>query len=332
MKHTLITILIILKVATVFAAKNTLKSNNVKWSNNNSWSLSRTPLNSDTVIIPANMTVIVDNNAYSNQPNLVIKISGTLSFLAGGKLNLGNNSVVEVLSGGSIITDKKGSGIINIGSVLKYEGDEDGTITGYAVANSSSGSSGAGAGSGFITGILDITLKNFNAYRNNSSVQLKWETLSELSSDYFEIQTSNNSTDWITLATINAGNYANGHQYSYTDTKSSKSNAYYRLKMVNKTGTVTYSEIVVVKADVTSTKISVYPNPATDFVMVNMSQNTGNTIVNLSSFAGNTVISKSVSSYETNVRLDTRNLPKGIYIVEVRSLNNTVETFKVAVR
>ncbi|MBI1780875.1 MAG: T9SS type A sorting domain-containing protein [Sphingobacteriales bacterium] len=331
MKKALVTVALLIQTMAVFAATTTIKQTNVNWNSTSSWNQGRLPQTGDTVIVPTGQAVILSNAVYSNKPKLYIKVSGTISFQPSGKLDLGNNSVVEVTTGGSIITSGTGSERIYIGGVLKYKGQADGTITGFALANSSSGSSGSGAGSGFITQILDIILKDFNAVRKNNSVNITWSTLSETETDYFEIQSSTDRNDWSTINKINAGNYSTGNYYSINDSRVLSTNTYYRLKMVNKTGSITYSEISLIRYNGIISKMSVYPNPATDYIYITLNQNANNGTIRLSSFEGKTVINKNISNSSGIVKLETQNLPKGIYVVEVKDANNNIETNKVII-
>ncbi|MBL0144716.1 MAG: T9SS type A sorting domain-containing protein [Chitinophagaceae bacterium] len=98
---------------------------------------------------------------------------------------------------------------------------------------------------------LPITLSSFTARAiNNNAVNLKWQTAQESNMSYFDIESSVNSVDWIKIATINSKSNSNTTQpYSFIDQNPIiyNSNIYYRLKMVDLSGTTKYSPVQIVK-------------------------------------------------------------------------------------
>ncbi|TAH00657.1 MAG: T9SS C-terminal target domain-containing protein [Sphingobacteriales bacterium] len=117
--------------------------------------------------------------------------------------------------------------------------------------------------------IYEINLNNFTATTNNVGVKLNWETKTETNSSKFELQ---RSVDGLTFETIHTlatkavgGNSSNILTYNYLDKTALTGTVYYRLKMVVKNETSTYSEIKTVEFSFNDRNtVIIYPSPVKD--------------------------------------------------------------------
>jgi hypothetical protein len=76
--------------------------------------------------------------------------------------------------------------------------------------------------------------------------------------------------------------------------------------------------------------ISIYPNPATDFVVINIAtENFAGAMITITDTKGRTVIEKMISS--SNSKLDISNLGSGVYIISIKS-DSINEISKLIVR
>lgn len=97
--------------------------------------------------------------------------------------------------------------------------------------------------------LLPISLLYFKAEKQNTSVELKWATASELNNRHFVIEYSTNGIDFTALTTVNgAGNSNTVKQYSYTHLTPTKHN-YYRLKQIDFNQSETISSVAYVRAE-----------------------------------------------------------------------------------
>lgn len=111
-----------------------------------------------------------------------------------------------------------------------------------------------------ITNALPVTLASFQLKRNNSStVLLQWATWSEVNFSHFELERSNDATTFTPLARIAGINRPNGSNYSYTDISIANSTKYYRLKMVDKDGSIAYSNVLTDVFNNVGNSLMVYP-------------------------------------------------------------------------
>jgi hypothetical protein len=116
---------------------------------------------------------------------------------------------------------------------------------------------------------LPVTLVDFEARKESNTAILNWITTSETDSDYFLIEQSNNGTAWNGIGTVKSfGTSSVRQQYGFADSAPMNGTNYYRLKMVDTDGTYAFSSIKSLHFDITSQKIIVYPNPATNSIRI----------------------------------------------------------------
>ncbi len=107
---------------------------------------------------------------------------------------------------------------------------------------------------------LPISLSAFTATVKGKTVVLNWETASEINAKEFVVERSVNGTSFSPVATVTAkGNSTTKATYTLTDAKALLGKSYYRLRMVDKDASLSYSrsEQVFIKEDqlqVTSVK------------------------------------------------------------------------------
>lgn len=129
-----------------------------------------------------------------------------------------------------------------------------GTVTFYYVGNAADGTGGSNndyiyAASTPVT--LPIELNNFSAVNDNNNIVLRWQTSVEINSNYFDVERSDDGQFFFNIGKVEAkGNTTSLTNYSFTDTKASFNNGsqiFYRLKLVDKDGSVKYSNHISIK-------------------------------------------------------------------------------------
>ena len=112
---------------------------------------------------------------------------------------------------------------------------------------------------------LPVTLSGFKGEYRNGVTQLSWATASEQVSDRFEIERSIDARTFAIIGSVKAqGNITTGATYNFTDREPLTGKSYYRLKLVDRDGTYTYSEIITVTTLDAGQVLSVSPNPTRD--------------------------------------------------------------------
>lgn len=112
---------------------------------------------------------------------------------------------------------------------------------------------------------LPISLIELEGTNQNGAVKLFWKTATEISGDYFGIQRSDDANEnFHKIGKILAkGSSLIPTQYEFIDFNPNPGRNYYRLKMVDKDGTLEHSPIIAVNVEYeySVSPISINPNP-----------------------------------------------------------------------
>jgi len=110
---------------------------------------------------------------------------------------------------------------------------------------------------------LPIELTAFEITLDECVSTLNWTTASETEFSHFEVESSEDGVNFTVIGRVDATGGANTTtNYSFTDEQLKEIN-YYRLKIVNRDGSIEYTEMVTVYADCASgvSVSEVFPNP-----------------------------------------------------------------------
>jgi len=157
----------------------------------------------------------------------------------------------------------------------------------------------------------------------NNQVKLIWETASEIDNQGFGIERSQDGYKWETLDFVKgAGNSLEEQYYEWIDDKPYLEQVnYYRLKQIDFDGDTEYSEIIVAKT-VNKGKTTLFPNPATDFVTLDLGSEKEIDQIELYNVQGHLVRSIPVQSNTYRQNIITQDLMAGVYWVVIISKNN----------
>lgn len=113
------------------------------------------------------------------------------------------------------------------------------------------------------TDVLDL-----KASLNDSQVDLTWETTTTTDIDYFEVEASENGSDFKSIGRVASTNNDMGPPtYEYSDRSPYSGFNYYRVKQCNLNQAITYSDIInIYYAD--SEILHVYPNPTSNILHI----------------------------------------------------------------
>ena len=181
--------------------------------------------------------------------------------------------------------------------------------------------------------ILPLTGLSFDGLYNTGKVYLNWSTLTETNTDHFEIERSINAVDFSVINTVPATGVSSTKQfYHYTDEQLPLRDAvlFYRLKMVDKNGHYTYSNVITVHKNPVSGNILVYPNPAKDIVNIIIADNSGKYVVQLYNVAGYMEKQEDASMQGNVITINCAELSSGIYFLKlINKENGSIVTAKI---
>jgi hypothetical protein len=215
-----------------------------------------------------NDTLFLDAEANANAV-FVIKVYGAFSTGDYATVKLINGTqaknVYWIINGAMTVAtgaDLKGTmisnnGAINLGTGVRLEGralTTNGALTTSSVTiNMTEGCS-----------TLPLSLTAFTGTYQNNAALLAWKTANEVNTSVFEVELSTDARSYTKVGSVNAaGDAVNGGNYEFNYNLSSvvAPVVYYRLKMIDKDGRFTYSNVVAMQLQKKTVTISLYPNP-----------------------------------------------------------------------
>jgi len=109
---------------------------------------------------------------------------------------------------------------------------------------------------------LPIELVSFTSECIDNKTILKWETVSENNSSYFDLEKSTDGITWRVIGQVSAAGNSNEHlSYSLSDNENN-SNSYYRLNQVDFDGKNEYFGPISSSCEITSFIFNTIPNPS----------------------------------------------------------------------
>jgi hypothetical protein len=159
---------------------------------------------------------------------------------------------------------------------------------------------------------LPLTLISFGATKCNSGICLFWSTENEQDFSHFEIEKSNDASNFFKITTVQARNFSGANSYSSTDVAPSIGNIYYRLKQVNSDGSFTYSRIIKIALDKPK-MISLQPNPAVNTILVKGIEDYQQ--IRIKDINGKILMQKNIKASIEEVNISP--FAKGIYLLQL---------------
>jgi hypothetical protein len=172
---------------------------------------------------------------------------------------------------------------------------------------------------------LPVTLISFKATANDCQVQLNWVVANENEFSHYEVEFDTDAKSFKKVGQVKATGTSN---YAFNFEQPSNS-GFYKLKMVNKDGSATYSNVIKVLTDCDKYQIQVYPNPANNNIYVKGA--TEGSKIYMVNAIGQIVLQHTVADNTNNVLLNISHLAAGNYnvIVENESQKQVVKVVKV---
>ncbi|GGC10464.1 hypothetical protein GCM10011325_41550 [Dyadobacter sediminis] len=173
-----------------------------------------------------------------------------------------------------------------------------------------------------------VTLVQFNVQKEEQTALLRWETSDEFNSDRFDVQKSIDGKNWKTFETIMAkGESKVLATYSAIDKEPYEGENLYRLHMIDKDGTSTYSKVRALKFK-SAGLVSVYPNPVSEAIILESSK--WEVITDITAMSSDGKVVYSAKSHPERV-VNVKQWPVGVYLLRIMEKNGLSTTHKVMV-
>jgi hypothetical protein len=166
---------------------------------------------------------------------------------------------------------------------------------------------------------LPVELTSFQASCEDEGVILNWSTASEQNSSHFDVEKSENGTDWRVIGTVlSAGNSTQDITYTFIDSEKSNGDNYYRLNQVDVDGKNEYFGPITVSCEDDS-KINTYPNPSKGEFNLVMHAKTNEQITLKITDGNSRILSTKVLDLQNGINLFPirENLSSGVYHIQL---------------
>ncbi|WP_153796115.1 zinc-dependent metalloprotease [Foetidibacter luteolus] len=178
-----------------------------------------------------------------------------------------------------------------------------------------------------VTGTLPVQMLPLTAEKSGKASLLKWGTVTEQNSSYFEVQRSADGNNYTAIGKVDAaGNSTVKRNYNFTDNNPLPGVNYYRLKQVDKDGVFSLSNIATLDFDA-SRLLALFPNPAKSVLNLKYITRKNENVELLVYDSRGTLVKKATLSAQAGQNMKPLNvagLAKGMYVI--RAISND-ETF-----
>ncbi len=162
---------------------------------------------------------------------------------------------------------------------------------------------------------LPVQFTLFNVKCEGDNVIIKWKTAQEQNSSHFNIERSTDGINWTVISNLPAaGNSNTERSYLFTDNNPVQK-SFYRIAQYDIDGRVQYSSILRASCNAADV-FSVWPNPFTEKVFINISTAMGSKmVIKVFDTKGTLVKIQTTSILQGSnlIQVDLKNMASGIY-------------------
>lgn len=169
---------------------------------------------------------------------------------------------------------------------------------------------------------LPLDLISFVARTSFNSAKFDWKTNNEINVGSFILERSTDGKVFKEIKTVLPKNTIGLNHYQSEDLGLLPGQYYYRLKMIDKDGSTSLSNIVPVTIKNTGT-VNLYPNPARDHIQINLDPSVVKRSFTIFSVGGKAIKTGTITANNLAPSIDISSLDNGTYILNIGSLNYT---------
>ena len=213
-----------------------------------------------------------------------------------------------------------------IGNTVKLNAAVNPVVLTYTTTPPATNNQTDAAGVGTISSTLPLSLLSISVVQTaEQQSELRWQTASEINTKDFEVEWSYDGLPYRTIAAVNAaGNSTQTKQYMYVHKLPADGNNFYRLKMKDLDGRFTFSPVVKIKITISIIRTTVFPNPVTDVLNLNMhSLKNEQILLYLCSSNGKVAVAKTFFIVKGNntLKWNIQTMAAGVYYISCDNKN-----------
>ena len=172
---------------------------------------------------------------------------------------------------------------------------------------------------------LPVKLLYFTAIADGNKVRLNWEAANEQETVKYEIEKSLTATNFTRIGTVISRQLSQSAYIDFDNTPAVGWN-YYRLKIIDKSGSFTYSPVRPVKFTKGQEEVKIFPVPATDVLNVLLPSS----YVNSATLLLYGIDGKFISTLKpsvNNVKINVKPLAGGTYVIKIIKANGEAASY-----
>jgi endonuclease I len=173
------------------------------------------------------------------------------------------------------------------------------------------------------TNLLSVNLLDFDATKNGNTVSLNWKAAGESNFKEYQVE---RSTDGRIFETVGIVGGNGSSQYQFTDAALPVAkNVFYRLKLMDRDGTFTYSKVRNVRL-FNASGVLLFPNPTGNNAVIKLQQPLQAAAqAVISDMAGRRVMLQTLSPGQNNYNINLSQLAPGRYIISLHQAAQTLQ-------
>lgn len=163
---------------------------------------------------------------------------------------------------------------------------------------------------------LPLKLLDFSATVQQKNIAVKWITREEQNIDRFEVEAGIDGRNFRMIGSISSANSTSVYIYNLLDFNPSEGWNYYRLKISDQQGHISYSPVIKAWMGITA-RILVYPNPAEKEIKIILPPQSSTTEISIVNSAGQVV--RKVRCYQSSLTMNIESLNSGSYFIYIHN-------------
>jgi hypothetical protein len=168
--------------------------------------------------------------------------------------------------------------------------------------------------------LLATTILDFTAIKDGNKAKLSWNINDAYDYNWFEVERSADGNSFEKIGTVKSTDNPNTYNFLFTDNNILTGKSYYRLKILQKDGSFTYSKIVTLSNQPANSIYSISPNPAVDYFIIHGTGNSKKVDIEIYDAGGRKVKELPHQAFSNNsIKIGVHDLVPGSYFVIIRS-------------
>ncbi|MGN6267216.1 MAG: hypothetical protein ACTHM5_16165 [Ginsengibacter sp.] len=182
--------------------------------------------------------------------------------------------------------------------------------------------------------VLPVKLISVAAVQQDENIRVDWKVENEKAVKQYVVEKATDGVIFKQAGIVAAANNEAGSSYQWLDDKAIPGDNYYRIRIEEQTGKISYSDVVKVSIPLGKPSIGIYPNPITDGIihLQLINQPKGRYGLRLLNPLGQAIIAKQVEHAGGNATEDIKwdyHLAHGVYQLQVLKPDGKISVIKV---